>query len=311
MAAATSWTGTWFHDEGTDLEQYLSKLYQDGKVAFCIGQEELCPSTGRKHLQFYVQLGRTCTMKWLKKYVNEHAHWEKARGTVDENIQYCSKQDTQINGPWQFGTPKRTGKLTGLDEATMLVTSGTPLGEVAKAFPVVWVRHGKGLVHLRQALSLDADRRQFGPEGPELWVLIGPSGAGKSRYANEHWPKAFWKAPYSQWWDGYTNQDTVVLDDFKDDTMRLTDLQRLIDHYPYWVEIKGGSVPMLATRYVITSNKHPEEWYIKADTERTIMRRVYDFAERHGRLLTFPLTPPATEIREGFADWPDHPWDSE
>ena len=239
MAAATSWTGTWFHEEGTDLEQYLSKLYQDGKVAFCIGQEELCPTTGRKHLQFYVQLGRTCTMKWLKKYVNEHAHWEKARGTVDENIQYCSKQDTQINGPWQFGTPKRTGKLTGLDEATMLVTSGTPLGEVAKAFPVVWVRHGKGLVHLRQALALDADRRQFGPEGPELWVLIGPSGAGKSRYANDHWPKAFWKAPYSQWWDGYTNQDTVVLDDFKDDTMRLTDLQRLIDHYPYWVEIKG------------------------------------------------------------------------
>ena len=95
--------------------------------------------------------------------------------------------------------------------------------------------------------------------------------------------------------DGYTNQDTVVLDD----TMRLTDLQRLIDHYPYWVEIKGGSVPMLATRYVITSNKHPEEWYVKADTER------------HGRLLTFPLTPPATEIREGFADWPDHPWDTE
>lgn len=40
------------------------------------------------------------------------------------------------------------------------------------------------------------------------------------------------------------------------------------------------------------------------------MRRVYDFAESKGRLLTFPLTPPATEIREGFADWPGHPWDA-
>ncbi|QJQ37747.1 replication-associated protein [Cressdnaviricota sp.] len=135
MAAATSWTGTWFCDDDVDLEQYLSKLHQDGKVAFCIGQAEQCPQTGRKHLQFYVQLGRTCTMKWLKKYVNEHAHWEKARGSVDENIQYCSKLESRIDGPWQFGVPKRTGKLTGLDEATMLVTSGTPLGEVAKAFP--------------------------------------------------------------------------------------------------------------------------------------------------------------------------------
>ena len=54
----------------------------------------------------------------------------------------------------------------------------------------------------------------------------------------EHWPDAFWKAPYSQWWDGYGTHETVILDDFRDDGMRLTDFQRLIDHYPYWVEIK-------------------------------------------------------------------------
>ena len=45
--------------------------------------------------------------------------------------------------------------------------------------------------------------------------------------------------------------------------MRLTDLQRLLDWYPLWVEIKGGSLPMLATRYVITSNQHPADWYTR------------------------------------------------
>ena len=59
--------------------------------------------------------------------------------------------------------------------------------------------------------------------------------------------------PYTQWWDGYGTHDTVILDDFRGDCMRLTDLQRLLDWYPLWVEIKGGSLPMLATRYVITS----------------------------------------------------------
>ena len=54
--------------------------------------------------------------------------------------------------------------------------------------PLVWVRHGKGLVHLRQTLCLDADRREFGPDGPGALVLWGPSGSGKSRYAKEHWP---------------------------------------------------------------------------------------------------------------------------
>ena len=95
--------------------------------------------------------------------------------------------------------------------------------------------------------------------------------------------------PYTQWWDGYGTHDTVILDDFRGDCMRLTDLQRLLDWYPLWVEIKGGSLPMLATRYVITSNQHPADWYTRGDPHGTILRRVRDFAEAHGRLLEFPL----------------------
>ena len=93
--------------------------------------------------------------------------------------------------------------------------------------------------------------------------------------------------PYTQWWDGYGTHDTVILDDFRGDCMRLTDLQRLLDWYPLWVEIKGGSLPMLATRYVITSNQHPADWY----TERphgTILRRVRDFAEAMGGSWSSP-----------------------
>ena len=37
-------------------------------------------------------------------------------------------------------------------------------------------------------------------------------------------------------------QETVVLDDFKDYAMPLVELQRLLDWYPLWVEVKGGSV---------------------------------------------------------------------
>ena len=56
-------------------------------------------------------------------------------------------------------------------------------------------------------------------------------------------------------------QETVVLDDFKDYAMPLVELQRLLDWYPLWVEVKGGSVPMLAKRYVLTANTSPEDWY--------------------------------------------------
>ena len=36
-------------------------------------------------------------------------------------------------------------------------------------------------------------------------------------------------------------QETVVLDDFKDYAMPLVELQRLLDWYPLWVEVKGGA----------------------------------------------------------------------
>ena len=77
----------------------------------------------------------------------------------------------------------------------------------------------------------------------------------------------------------------VVLDDFKDYAMPLVDLQRLLDWYPLWVEVKGGSVPMLAKVYVITANTDPEDWYRRADIHRTIMRRITDFAAAKGRLI--------------------------
>ena len=70
-------------------------------------------------------------------------------------------------------------------------------------------------------------------------MLWGPSGTGKSRFVAARWPDAFWKAPESKWWDGYSGHETVVLDDFKDYGMPLVDLQRLLDWYPLWVEVKG------------------------------------------------------------------------
>ncbi|UPW41887.1 replication associated protein [Dipodfec virus RodF1_123] len=308
MTQARCWCGTLNAVEaGFNGQQWLEQ--KKDKIKYGIGQLEQGHETEHWHFQFYIQLHRSQRLNWLKQNIDTQAHFEPARGTAEQNKAYCSKEDTRIDGPWEVGICSTQGKQTGLDEATAMVASGTPLVEVARTFPVVWVRHGKGLVFLRQTLCLDADRRQFGPDGPELWVLWGPTGTGKSRFAKEHWPDAFWKAPYSQWWDGYGTHETVILDDFRDDGMRLTDFQRLIDHYPYWVEIKGGSLPMLAKRYVITSNHDPETWYHKSDTEGTVMRRVTDFAERHGRLLHFPLSP--TTAEGVSASWPDHPWHTE
>ena len=114
---------------------------------------------------------------------------------------------------------------------------------------------------------------------------LGPSGTGEVPLRSEALAQGVLEVPEAKWWDGYAGQEVVVLDDFKDYAMPLVDLQRLLDWYPLWVEVKGGSVPMLAKVYVITANTDPEDWYRRADVHRTIMRRITDFAAAKGRLI--------------------------
>lgn len=285
-----NWCGTVndFEDSAVEADgpgAWLRRLVLSGVATYAVGQVEEGEEEHHRHLQLFLQLKNPQRLSWLKRHVHQGAHWEQMRGTAEQASAYCKKDETRVAGPWEFGTLTTRGKTRGLDDAVAMVQSGAPLREVIETFPVVWVHHGRGLLDLRQRLNLDCDRRVFGEEGPEVWVLYGPSGTGKSRFVASMWPDAFWKIPGEKWWDGYDRHETVVLDDFKDGDLRLTDLQRLLDRYPLWVEVKGGAVPMLAKRYVITSNNHPDVWYQKADVHKTIMRRIHDYAEVHGRLI--------------------------
>lgn len=273
-------------------QAWIQHVWDLGICTYVVGQLEEAPTTGHQHIQCFLQLKKPCRISWLKRHIGAEIHWEPMRGTAEEASDYCKKDDTRVMGPWEHGTITRRGKVMGLNEAIDLIRSGAPLRDVIETYPAVWVHHGRGLLDLRQRLQLEQDRRKFGPEGPEVWVLYGPSGTGKSRIVAHEWPDAFWKIPGEKWWDGYDRQETVVLDDFKDGDLRLTDLQRLLDRYPLWVEVKGGAVPMLAKRYVITSNTHPDLWYPKADVHKTIMRRIRDYAEQYGRLIC--VSEPAT-----------------
>lgn len=283
---ARNWCGTLqLEDDDWDAETWLESLVRDEKAKYVVGQIERGHETEHAHLQFYVQCLSQKNLVWMKRHIHDKAHWETAKGTAKHNRAYCTKEDSRVRGPWEFGEIVQQGQREGLETAIKMVKEGAPLKDIALEQSVVWVHHHRGLMDLRKQLGLEADRRVFGPEGPEVWCLWGPSGTGKSRWVNARWPDAFWKIPNEKWWDGYTGQETIILDDYKDGDMRLSDLQRLLDWYPLWVEVKGGTIPMLAKRYVFTCNTHPSGWYRKADPHRTIWRRFQEFAEAHGRLI--------------------------
>jgi len=93
----------------------------------------------------------------------------------------------------------------------------------------------------------------------EVIVIQGPTGTGKSKWCQEEYPGSYWKGR-DQWWCGYQQQETVILDEFYG-WLPYDFLLRLCDRYPMDVEVKGGKIPFTSTKIVITTNKHPRQWY--------------------------------------------------
>lgn len=65
-----------------------------------------------------------------------------------------------------------------------------------------------------------------------------------------------------KWWDGYSGQDTVIIDDFRyasiADIGGLSYLLRMLDRYEFKVEIKGGCRVVTASHFIITCPYPPD-----------------------------------------------------
>lgn len=97
--------------------------------------------------------------------------------------------------------------------------------------------------------------------GLTIYTLVGPTGCGKTRWAYENFPDAYFKPVGTKWWDGYTGQETVVLDEMDGTFFSYKQLLTILDVYPCKVETKGSYVTFQATTIIITSNHHPRDWY--------------------------------------------------
>lgn len=107
-------------------------------------------------------------------------------------------------------------------------------------------------------------------------VFWGPTGTGKSRRAwEEAGMDAYCKDPRSKFWCGYQGEDHVIIDEFRGG-IDIAHLLRWFDRYPVRVEIKGSSVPLVASKIWITSNLEPIYWYPDCDgtTRDALMRRL-------------------------------------
>jgi len=242
----------------TDSAACWQLLCTANNARYCCAQREITPTTGRRHYQGYVYFESQVRLRTVRdlfiRLFGVPPHAEIAKGTPQQNRDYCSKSDSAIEGTFiEYGTLPAQGKRGDLGEIADM-TKSVPLSEIADAFPSQFIRYHRGISTL-QRLHHSHHRKPSDPVTVEWW--FGPTGTGKSRDAFTKYPEAYVKMN-NKWWDGYLGEEIVILDDYRPSLCTFQELLRILDRYPMRVEVKGDSMPLSATHFVITTSKRPE-----------------------------------------------------
>lgn len=155
-------------------------------------------------------------------------------------------------------------RLSAIQE-TLSAGGSEALEEIADQEFDLWVKYYRAFERYLLIKSVPRSWKSL------VTIIQGPTGTGKSKWAMENDPNAYWKQR-SQWWCGYTKQETVVLDEFYG-WLPFDLLLRLCDRYPMLVETKGGQVQFQAKHIIITTNSLPNNWY-KSAYFPALVRRV-------------------------------------
>lgn len=236
--------------------QFISDYLRTCTNYFIIGKE--VGDQGTPHLQGYISFKEVHSLVQVKASVSQRAHFEASRGTDRDNQVYCSKGGDFIEEGNPSGeSRKRTRDELAKEWRGCLESGRLGISKFADDNPGVFAWSGHTL--LRNSLGLSGAIPR--PDISVRWVY-GPPGVGKSRMAHDEWPNAYIKDPRTKWWNGYLLEKEVIIDDFGPNGIDINHLLRWFDRYKCYVEVKGDMCPLLADKFIVTSNFHPEEVFV-------------------------------------------------
>lgn len=215
--------------------------------------------SGTAHIQGFLYFENPHVYPCKKfRDISHAAHDEMIRGSPRQASDYCKKEGDF----WEHGTVPSQGARTDWDTALNDLREN---GSVHAIDQQPHLLPNIRALERYHSLSQRSTHREL-----TVNVLIGPPGCGKTRAAYSAAPDLYSK-PDGQWWDGYTGQDTILLDDF-DGHIPYTTLLKYLDRYPVQLPIKGGFTPAYYTTVYITSNYPIRHWYGHEAT--ALMRRI-------------------------------------
>lgn len=265
----------WTDSEYEALDTYKTRYTVIGKE---VGEQ------GTPHLQIYMEFNKATRLTTLKKLF-PRIHVEERIGTAKDASNYCKKGEQtkdewhklKENGPnWglnarytEHGELSNQGKRTDINRAVEMIVARQPMRHVAETYPREYVKYHRGFHSLNHILM---DHRK---QRPDVYWYWGNTGTGKTWRAKQLGDAYYLKVSNHKWWDGYTQQPVVILDDFRmrDGGIAFEELLRWLDENEVMVEVKGSSLPLNSPIIAITCDVPPHHLWRGNDLDQ-ILRRI-------------------------------------
>lgn len=249
-----------------------SEIKADPRVRYVMWGNEICPETKREHRQAMIGFFKKQSKRVVQTLFGDKVHCEPAQSEFG-----LHKYNAKGGNVESWGEPVKKGARTDIQAAVDIAKAAD--GKVSKIIeqaPLEFVKYHAGLTKV-------AKHYETKPNWREVHVEIhwGKTGTGKSHYPMcVHGAEQVfrWNKASYPWIDGYEGQAVLLIDEFAPEWIPFTELLNVLDGHSLQLPIKGGFVQARWTTVYITAQRHPKDWYAKAnippESWRAFMRRV-------------------------------------
>lgn len=222
-------------------EQFITKLEQYPIYYACFAQEEHHETSG-KHIHVYVQFEKKITSTRVDFFdiAGFHPNLLKVMRTPFKAFEYVTKDNTYTEYKPEHRPERTFNQLSKKEKNEYILTHD--LKELVKegTISLYSLPQLKRSIEIYNTLNTTIIRKK-----KIVKWYFGEAGTGKTYTATEELLKqygTFWKWNGSKWFDTYSGQKGVLIDDFrrKKNGLDYDILLKLLDEYPWQVEIKGG-----------------------------------------------------------------------
>lgn len=269
------------------IKQQLAKI--KSCVYWCMS-DEIGMIGETYHTHIYIACSSAVRFSTLHNKF-EGAHFDVARGTSQENMEYVyksgkwqhtEKEDTNLketHEEWGELPVERQGKRNDIDDLVDMIKQGMTDYEILESNPQYIMNLDK-IERCRQTYL----EEKYKDAWRDLHVvyIYGETGAGKTRSVMEKYgySNVFRVTDYEHPFDGYKGQDVICFEEFRSN-LRIDDMLKYLDGYPVELRCRYANKQACFTKVYIISNISLREQYKGIQREeweswQAFLRRIHE-----------------------------------